>query len=71
VKTNIIIFQSITYALKAKRLLKRNGIDANVIKTDFVNQEEGCTHAIEFKASQQFNVINILRENKFDFKIKG
>ena len=59
--TIIITFSSQTFAIKAKRLLERNGIRSDLLKINTEDMREGCTHGLRFLNSDYFNVIAILR----------
>ena len=59
--TIIITFASQTYAIKAKRLLERNGIGSDLLKIDSKDGHEGCTHGLRFANTDYFDVIAILK----------
>ena len=44
----IIVFSSITYALKAQELLKSNGVYANITRSRAVRNLRGCGYGLSF-----------------------
>ncbi len=46
---NLIVFGTITYALKAKDLLRRNGIKATVERISTGKNGKGCSYAVIFE----------------------
>ena len=59
---NHAVIGSVTYALKAKKALERSGIRAFVVKETPRTGKEGCLYAIEYDASREMAVAEILRE---------
>lgn len=45
---HIIVLSSITYALKAQELLKKNGIYANLTRSKSVRNVRGCGYGLSF-----------------------
>ena len=45
---HIIVLSSITYALKAQELLKKNGIYANITRSKSVRNVRGCGYGLSF-----------------------
>ena len=58
----IIMLGSITYALKAKEILKVKGIRADVIKTPKELSSCGCNHSIRVDGKVE-EVESILKQN--------
>ena len=67
-KNVILTLPSVTQALKARRLLTKNGISAKLIKLSSYNK--GCTHAIEIPSGDIMNVAAILRSNEIPYSLK-
>ena len=61
-KTDILKIPTVTLALKAKRILGRHRITANVIKIDATTNKNGCAYAIEIPSSDFFSAITLIRE---------
>lgn len=59
---------SVTYAIKLKKLLSREGIQSELVK---VSDEErrGCTHGLKIKRTDLFSAIGILREKGYEYGV--
>ena len=55
--------KTMTYALKAKELLKANGIEARVVR-DLTVSGKGCVHAVEFGDAEAPHVLSLLERGK-------
>ena len=53
--TITITVGSVTYAHKARRLLQQRGINSRLVKIDATRSKGGCTHGIEFGATDFYN----------------
>ncbi len=62
-KTTVITTGSVTYAIKAKKLLAREGIASKLIKADVSKTKSGCSYGVEFPSSEFYTAANILRSN--------
>ena len=65
----IITFSSITYALKARKLLLRADIRSKLVKTES-KSSEGCTHGLEISEHQLYGAAAVLRDNGIGYEIK-
>ncbi len=65
----IITLGSITYAMKARRLLSRIGIKCEVIKFDKVSGEFDCTYGIKIPTKDFYNAVIILRNNSIKYSV--
>ncbi len=68
-KTTVLTVESITYALKARKLLSRDGISAKLIKADADLAAQGCTYGIEIPAKDFYSAASILRSAEIYYKI--
>lgn len=59
-KTTITV-GSVTYAIKARKILQRMRIHSKLVKTDAARSSGGCTYGIEFKTEDFYNVVMGLR----------
>lgn len=57
---------SVTYANKARDILKNAGIRSKMKKT--INEKDGCSYILEFDEKHFDRVILILRENEISFE---
>ena len=55
-----ILVGSISYAIKAKRLLAKEGITANVIKE--TDRTEGCSYGLSFAERDAYRVFPLLSD---------
>ena len=60
-KKRIIAVGSVTYAMKAKRILQRIRIRTKLVKIDANKSKSGCTHGLEFDEEDFYSVIMELR----------
>lgn len=67
-KSIIITFGSVTYAMKAKKILTKAGITSSLIK---VGDEllRGCTHGIEISNASFLDAIAALRNAGIDYSV--
>lgn len=69
-KTAVITVGSVTYALKAKKLLAREGLTAKLVKADPSDKGgSGCTYGLEFPARDFYTVASILRSAGIYYQI--
>ena len=69
--TSTIIFSSVTYALKAKKVLKRIGINVKLIKTDSNKTNYGCTYGVKIPTKNFYDVIAELKKENIDYTLLG
>ena len=55
-----LLIGSISYAIKAKRLLSRAGIAANLIKE--TDHTSGCSYGLSFDGRDSFKVSAVLKD---------
>ena len=68
-KVTVLTVKSVTYALKAKKLLLREGISARLVKTSDVGIAQGCTHGIEIPSNDLYTAAAILRNAGMEYKV--
>ena len=64
-KTKVMV-GSITYAIKLRKLLLREGINSSIVKGD----KNGCVHGLEVDYSDFYTVISIMRENNIEYSVE-
>ena len=64
---DILTIPTVTLALKAKRILGRHGIKANVIKADATTNKNGCAYAIEIPSTDFFSAITLIKEAEIPY----
>ena len=67
--TTTLIVGSITYALKAKKVLMRIGIRSELIKTENSQRRSGCIYGIKFNSELFYSVIDELRNNAIKYEV--
>lgn len=60
---------SITYAVKARRLLARGGIKTRLIKLSSSESASGCAHGIVIASARFFDAVVILKENGIPYSL--
>lgn len=61
-----IIIGTITYTMKAKKVLNEQGITAYVAKYDGTNHQ-GCSYGLKIKQEEYINAVGILNEHGIRF----
>ncbi len=59
---------SVTYAMKAQRILSNAAIPSSVIKSDTSSRHRGCTYGIRFSCQQKNNVRTVLEAARISVK---
>lgn len=67
--TTTIVFSSITYAIKAKKVLKRINLNVKLVKTDGNKTDFGCTYGIKIPTKSFFDVILELKKENIDYVV--
>ena len=65
----IITVGSLTFAIKARKILRANGITTRLVKLDSGLTEHGCGYGIEFSKNESYNVYSVLKKNNIEFSI--
>ena len=64
----IITFKSVTYAIKAKKLLLKFGTEAKLVKIA-EDSLSGCTHGVEISEASFLNAIGVLRNSGIEYSV--
>ena len=67
-KTTITV-GSVTYAIKARRLLMRMNIRSKLVKLDATKSANGCTHGLEFATEDFYAVVMGLKNAGIDYSL--
>lgn len=67
--TSILAVNSVTYAVKAKKLLRQAGIYAKLKKVDRMRIKTGCQYAIEIARDDFLSAVAILRTHNIPYSI--
>lgn len=63
-----LLIGSISYAIKAKRLLAREGIAANLIKE--TDHTSGCSYGLSFDGRDAFRISSVLKSAGIQIKTR-
>ena len=65
----IITVGSMTYAMKARKILRAEGINTRLVKLDSALTEHGCGYGIEFRSYDSYNVYEALKKHNIKYSI--
>ncbi len=65
---SIVVLTSVTAAKRAQKVLERNGVLSNIIRTPSKISEYGCSNSLKIKTAVVGDVVKIL--NKMSFNIR-
>ena len=65
----IITLGSVTYAMKARRLLLREGIRSRLVKVLPENTDNGCTHGLVIASARFFDAVVALKAGEIPYSI--
>ena len=65
----VLVIGSVTYAIKARRVLSRAGIQSKVIKTDVTDKNSSCTHGIEITANDLYSAVVALKNAGISYSL--
>lgn len=60
---------SVTYALKLKKLLLREGIRSKLVKVDNTAEGVGCSHGVSINKSDFYSAVLIMKTNAFNYSV--
>ena len=67
--TTTITVGSVTYAIKIKKFLERNGINSMLVKIDSSKSEKGCTYGINIRTAQFYDAVALLKNNGIEYSV--
>lgn len=67
--TTTITVGSVTYAHKARHLLQHKGINSRLVKVSPEASVNGCTHGIEFRTDDFYNVVMELKNAGIEYSL--
>ena len=59
----------VTYAIKSKRILKKYGIEARIIKLDPKKTRNGCSYGIELDDEDLLSAVDKLKRNGISYDL--
>ena len=66
-KKMTITVGSITYAIKLRKLLAKEGIEARHVKVDNTDSGAGCSHGVEINEDDLYRAVYIMRDNQIEY----
>ena len=67
-KNITITVGGVTYAIKLRKLLMRDGIESELIKISDA-RGGGCTHGVRINGTDLFRVVGIMREKGIEYSL--
>ena len=65
----IVTVGSVTYAMKLRKLLLREGIQSRLVKVDNTTEGKGCSHGVEISESDFYSAVVIMKENRIAYSV--
>ena len=65
----ILKFGSVTYAMKARKILQRSKIACEIIKLNVDDGKSGCSYGIKFGSDKLYEVVMSLKNNEIDYEV--
>ena len=65
----IVTVGTVTYAIKLRKLLLREGIRSKLVKVDSSKNKGGCTHGVEVENRDFYRTVSILKNNGIAYSV--
>ncbi len=65
----IVTVGAVTYALKLKKLLLREGIRSKLVKVDSMADGVGCSHGLRIDKRDFYSAVLIMKTNGFNYSV--
>ena len=65
----ILKFGSVTYAMKARKILQRSKIPCEIVKLNVGDGKGGCTYGIKFNSDKLYGAVMELKNNEIDYEV--
>ncbi len=66
--SSIIVLTSVTAAKRAQKILERNGVSCNVIRTPSGISNGGCSNSLKLKTAFSKKAVSVLKDNEFNIR---
>lgn len=60
---------AVTYAIKLKKLLSREGIQSKLVKVEDVKGGLGCIHGVQLKQNDFLRAVIIMKKNNIEYTV--
>lgn len=67
--TTALGVKTITYAVMARKLLRKQGIQSKLVKLDSTKMKNGCAYAIEIYDKDFLGAVAVLRKNQIYYTV--
>ena len=69
---NMVVFgfESITSAMKARKLLRRAGIASRLVRLDEIDSDFGCTYSLEISEILLLEAVAVLRRASVSYRLR-
>ncbi len=67
--TLTITVTSVTYAIKAKKILERAGVKSEITKLEDLERSGGCTYGVKIKAADHYRAVAALNGRGIKYSI--
>lgn len=64
----ILNIGSVTYAMKARKILTRSKIACEVVKINVSDTKGGCSYGIKFRSDKMYDVAMELKNNEIEYE---
>ncbi len=64
-----VTVSSVTYAIKAKKLLQRAKIQSKLVKLDADKNEHGCSYGVEFPSDAFYDAVMELKKHEIPYHV--
>lgn len=65
----ILNIGSVTYAMKARKILQRAGILSEVVKLGVGESKRGCSYGIKFSTDKLYDAVMELKNNLINYEL--
>ena len=67
--TATITLGSVTYAIKSRKVLAKNGIRSKLVKLDSSKTTNGCNYGLEILRTDFYSAVSILRNEQINYEL--
>ena len=67
--TTTITVGTLTYAIKARKLLLKKGVPTKLVKVDTMKSDNGCAYGIKLPSSYFYTAVMELKNNGIEYSV--
>ncbi len=68
-ESTIVTVGAVTYAIKVRKLLAREGVRSKLVKIERPGSKNGCTHGVEIDDNDFYRAVVIMKENGINYSV--